>query len=92
MAYRAGSGFKLHADNLKSLTLNLGPHTTSPLTSVGVSVNYGPFVTVNVSEGRNAIPLVTDLESEASVVRVTTEGWQNNRMQLESLELNPVRV
>lgn len=55
--YRAGSGFKLHIESLSEMTLNLGPHTTSPLASIGVSVNYGEFTTVNVSEGSNIIPL-----------------------------------
>ncbi|KAI0341190.1 SGNH hydrolase [Trametopsis cervina] len=86
----AGSGFKLHASNLQSLTLNLGPHTTSPLTSVGVSVDYGPYITVNVSAGTNtiAIPSIKAGSGSARVVRITTEGWQNNRMQLQSLGLN----
>ncbi|KAI0799750.1 SGNH hydrolase-type esterase domain-containing protein [Irpex lacteus] len=80
----AGSGLKLHADNLQSLSLRLGAHTTSPLASLGVSVNYGPYTTVNVSSGSNAIPL----GSNASVVRIATEGWQNNRIQLESITTN----
>ncbi|KAI0686318.1 SGNH hydrolase-type esterase domain-containing protein [Cytidiella melzeri] len=86
----AGSGLKLHVNNLQTLTLNLGPHTTSPLTSVGVSVDYGSYTTVNVSAGANAIPLPTKKGSgdAASVVRITTEGWQDNRMQLESIDIN----
>ncbi|KAJ3541786.1 hypothetical protein NM688_g6041 [Phlebia brevispora] len=91
----AGSGFKLNVEDLTSLTLNLGKNTTIPSTSIGVSLNYGSFVTVNVSEGANVIPL-SDISEESTsksprstVVRITTEGWQNNRMNLESLELNP---
>ncbi|GJE89044.1 SGNH hydrolase-type esterase domain-containing protein [Phanerochaete sordida] len=84
----AGSGFKLNVENLETLKLNLGPHTTSPLTSVGVSVDYGPYATVNVSEGANTIPLPASGAGKNSVVRITTEGWQNNRMQLESIVLN----
>ena len=87
---RAGSGFKLNIESMKSLKLNLGSHTTSPLTSVGVSVNYGPYTTVNVSEGSNVIPLDGSTGRGNSVVRITTEGWQNNRMQLESIVLNEV--
>ncbi|RPD77308.1 SGNH hydrolase [Lentinus tigrinus ALCF2SS1-7] len=91
----AGSGFKLHVENLSSLTLNLGPHTTSPLASVGVSLDYGPFYTVNVTEGSNEIPLGA-IESEQkrssnksrSVVRINVEGWQNNRINLETIGLN----
>ena len=112
---RAGSGFKLHVQDLTSLTLNLGPHTTSPLASIGLSVDYEPFYTVNVTQGSNVIPLhgsgsggststITTLTgssesgSEAgpktmtnqSVVRINVEGWQNNRINLETIVLNGV--
>ncbi|KDQ56035.1 hypothetical protein JAAARDRAFT_132916 [Jaapia argillacea MUCL 33604] len=88
----AGSGFKLNVQNLTSLTLNLGNHTTTPLASVGVSVNYQPFYTVNVSAGANPIPL-TDLTfpnvtGNNAVVRFNVEGWQNNRINLLSIDLN----
>ncbi|KAK0200724.1 SGNH hydrolase-type esterase domain-containing protein [Desarmillaria ectypa] len=82
----AGSGFKFHVQNLRSLALNLGPHTTSPLTSIAVSVDYNNFTTVNVSSGTNIIPV--ESSSRSSVVRINVEGWQNNRMNLESLTLN----
>ncbi|KAJ7094330.1 SGNH hydrolase-type esterase domain-containing protein [Mycena epipterygia] len=84
----AGSGFKLNVKNLESLSLNLGPHTTTPLTSVGVSFDYGEFITANISEGSNVIPIPTGLGKETTVVRVNVEGWQNNRMNLESITLN----
>lgn len=84
----AGSGVKLNVQNLESLELNLGPHTTAPLASVGVSVNYGPYTTVNVSQGANIIPLDGSNSRGNSVVRITTEGWQDNRMQLDSIVLN----
>jgi len=80
-----GSGFKLNAQHLTSLTLNLGPHTTAPLTSLGISFDYGNFSTFNVSEGANAIPLP---DGGARVVRINSEGWQNNRMNLLSLTTN----
>ncbi|KAI0772377.1 SGNH hydrolase [Trametes elegans] len=85
----ASSGFKLHVQDLSTLTLNLGPHTTTPLASVGVSVGHEPFYTVNVSAGANVIPL-KKLEGEASTttVRINVEGWQNNRINLESIALN----
>ncbi|KAL6302599.1 SGNH hydrolase-type esterase domain-containing protein [Sparassis latifolia] len=82
-----GSGFKLHAAGLTSLTLNLGALTTSPLVSAGVSVNYGPFATVNVSEGSNQIPLNLTGPT-TSVVRINAEGWQDNRINLQSTVLN----
>ena len=88
---RAGTGLKLHADNLQSLNLQLGQHTTSPLVSLGVSVNYGPYTTVNVSSGSNAIPLGNNASMSESVVRIVTEGWQNNRIELQSLTTNHVR-
>ena len=79
------------------MTLNLGEHTTAPLTSIGVSLNFEPFFTVNVSEGANVILLnslesSTSVKGQSTVVRITTEGWQNNRINLESIELNSVRV
>ncbi|KAI0742982.1 SGNH hydrolase-type esterase domain-containing protein [Daedaleopsis nitida] len=88
----AGSGFKLHVQGLTSLTLNLGPHTTAPSASVGVSVDYAPFFTVNVTEGSNAIPLSSnsrELKARGTtVVRVNVEGWQDNRINLETIVLN----
>lgn len=77
------------------LSLNLGPRTTAPLASVGVSINYGDFFTVNISEGSNIIPLSSaSTESKEkdplSVIRINVEGWQNNRINLESLTINPV--
>ena len=86
---RASSGFKLHISNLKSLSLTLGPNTTAPLTSLGVSVDYQPFVTVNVSEGANEID-VTGANPSSSLVRFNVEEWQDNRMNLESIQLNSV--
>lgn len=93
--FRAGSGFKLNVKNLESLSLNLGPHTTTPLTSVGVSLDYGEFITANISEGSNVIPIPASLKTGAgkeatTVVRINVEGWQNNRMNLESITLNQV--
>ena len=86
---RASSGFKLHVSNLKSLSLTLGPNTTAPLTSLGISVDYQPFVTVNVSEGANEID-VTGANPSSSVVRFNVEEWQDNRINLESIQLNSV--
>ena len=66
-----------------------------PLTSIGVSVNYDAFTTVNVSAGSNVIPLASSANkrnSETTVVRINVEGWQNNRMNLESIVLNEVRI
>ncbi|CAK5282002.1 unnamed protein product [Mycena citricolor] len=91
----AGSGFKLHVANLQSLALSLGPHTTQPNAAVGVSVDYGAFITANVSAGVNQIPLPPSAlgkkKSEATVVRVNVEGWQANRINLEEIILNEVR-
>lgn len=97
-SHRAGSGFKIHVEDLSSLTLNLGPHTTSPLASIGISMNYGKFITVNVSEGSNTIPL-SSLQAEAgyktsvgNVVRINVEGWQDNRINFENITLNSVET
>jgi len=87
-----GTGFKLNVQGLSSLNLNLGNHTTQPLVSVGVSLNYGEFVTVNLTEGRNNVPLgalpSTSTKMGNTVVRINSWGWQDNRVNLESLELN----
>ncbi|KIK66418.1 hypothetical protein GYMLUDRAFT_38208 [Collybiopsis luxurians FD-317 M1] len=90
----AGSGFKLHVQNLKTLSINLGVHTTAPLVSVGVSLNYDNFTTVNVSQGLNSIvgpTAITSKQAEgesASIIRLNVEGWQNNRINLERILLN----
>ncbi|KAJ7064428.1 SGNH hydrolase-type esterase domain-containing protein [Mycena belliarum] len=87
----AGSGLKLNVKNLEALTLNLGPHTTGPWTSVGISLNYGEFSTANISAGCNVIPISAAFKAgpeDTTVVRVNVEGWQNNRMNLESIVLN----
>ncbi|KAI0830363.1 SGNH hydrolase-type esterase domain-containing protein [Trametes gibbosa] len=89
----AGSGIKLHVQDLSSLTLHLGPHTTAPLASIGVSVDYEPFYTVNVSAGVNRVPLSdnkkrAEKKRTSSVVRINVEGWQNNRINLESIIVN----
>lgn len=89
---RASSGLKLHIQNLQTLSLNLGPITTTPLVSMGVSLNYGDFTTVNVSEGLNSIiKMPALLADKESVVRLNVEGWQDNRINLENILLNPVR-
>jgi hypothetical protein len=84
----------LNVKNFESLTLNLGPHTTTPFTSVGVSLDYGEFITANISEGSNPIPIPPAFNAgprkDSTVIRVNVEGWQNNRMNLESITLNPV--
>ncbi|TFY59657.1 hypothetical protein EVG20_g7702 [Dentipellis fragilis] len=89
--FRAGTGFKLHVQGLSSFSLTLGPHTTSPNIPIGVSVDYGPFTTVNVSEGANNIPLGldSDFHSDARhVLRIDSWGWVDNRVNLESIALN----
>lgn len=93
---RAGSGFKLHLKNLRSLTLNLGALTTPPFAAVGISVNYRDFVTFNVSTGANPIPLSglplsTQIEAK-SVIRINVQGWQNNRINLNSITINAVII
>lgn len=73
----------MNVKDLSSLSLTLGRNTTAPSVSVGVSVDYGSFVTVNVTEGTNNIPLgdfaPSSGQERSTVVRVTSEGWQNNR-------------
>ncbi|KAG8738584.1 hypothetical protein FRC11_001299, partial [Ceratobasidium sp. 423] len=88
----AGTGFKLVASGLTSLTLKLGNHTTAPQTAAALSVDYGDFVTVNVTAGTNVIPIPAAQKSGNRVVRINMEGWQDNRMHLESIKLNPGAV
>ena len=94
LPFRASSGFKLNIQNLHSLTLNLGEHTTSPSAAVGVSIDGSDFTTVNVSTGVNTIPLPTKTQlisrSASTLVRINVQGWQNNRINLESIVLNSV--
>ncbi|KAK7684463.1 hypothetical protein QCA50_012410 [Cerrena zonata] len=53
----AGSGFKMHVDNLKSLSLILGEHTTTPVASIGVSpypsLKPSSVVRINVEGWQN---------------------------------------
>ncbi|KAA1475933.1 hypothetical protein DENSPDRAFT_842816 [Dentipellis sp. KUC8613] len=89
----AGTRFKLHVQGLSSLSLTLGPHTTSPNVPIGISVDYGPFTTVNVSEGVNHIPLGLGADEDdrldaRHVVRIDSWGWVDNRANLQSITLN----
>ncbi|KAF4568574.1 hypothetical protein EYR36_010586 [Pleurotus pulmonarius] len=87
----AGSGLKLHVQNAKTMKIQLGPLTTSPFAAVGVSVDYEPFFTVNASAGWNDIPLPASPRfnrGAESVIRVNVEGWQNNRINLETIVFN----
>jgi hypothetical protein len=89
----AGSGFKLVASGLNSLILQLGNHTTTPQAAVAISVDYAEFITINVTAGKNVIPIPAIPASEQKknrVVRMNVEGWQNNRIHLEKIELNAV--
>lgn len=87
-----GTGFKLNVLGLSSLSLNIGPVTTSPHAAVGISVDYEEFRTVNISAGTNVLPLnlpkSNSIIPKTHVVRIATEGWQNNRIELDSLTLN----
>ncbi|KAJ3481088.1 hypothetical protein NLI96_g7896 [Meripilus lineatus] len=84
-------GGRAQDSSFKSLSLMLGEHTTSPLVSIGVSVDYQEFVTVNVTAGHNNIPVssfLNDKGMDTNVIRINAEGWQNNRVNLESIILN----
>ncbi|KAJ7488179.1 SGNH hydrolase-type esterase domain-containing protein [Mycena latifolia] len=87
----SGSGFKINVQDLSSLTLNLGPNTTAPLVSLGVSVDYAPFFTFNATAGANDIPLSFDTPKRrgaTTVVRINAEMYFNNQMNLDSIDLN----
>lgn len=60
-------------------------------------MDYEPFYTVNVTAGSNEIPLSASTlagkrsrKPRSSVVRINVEGWQNNRINLDSIVLNKV--
>ncbi|KIM25822.1 hypothetical protein M408DRAFT_204691 [Serendipita vermifera MAFF 305830] len=92
----AGTGFNLHVENLSSLSLQLGPNTTSPSLPIGVSVNYGAFATVDVKNGANVIPLsgnstLTDSlrpsRPTSTVIRINVQGPGDN-LYLQKIILN----
>ncbi|KIM32699.1 carbohydrate esterase family 2 protein [Serendipita vermifera MAFF 305830] len=87
-----GSGLTLHVEGLSSLSLQLGPNTTSPSVAVGLSVNYGEFTTLQLAKGANEIPLglnsTTSSRTHSSVIRLNVQGWQNNNLYLEKITLN----
>ncbi|CAA7261999.1 unnamed protein product [Cyclocybe aegerita] len=84
----AGSGFKINALNLHSLIVILGEHTTAPCAPIAVSVDNSEFFTMNASAGAHYIPLPESTKATPSVVRINVEGWQNNRIHLDSIMYN----
>lgn len=91
---RAGTGFKLNIRDLTSLTLSLGPNTTTPQTKIGVSIDYGPYKQVQVQQGENEVPLgaINGKKSGSNtIVRIVLQGWENNRVVLENIKVNEVR-
>ncbi|KAG9005310.1 hypothetical protein FRB95_007573 [Tulasnella sp. JGI-2019a] len=84
-----GTGIKLYVEGLTSLVLNVGAATTTLFAAAGLSVDYAPFVTVNISTGANVLPIPANKSGKkTSVIRIATEGWRDNRIQLDSLVLN----
>ncbi|KAL5632298.1 hypothetical protein ACGC1H_000340 [Rhizoctonia solani] len=86
----AGSGFQFVVSDLTLLTLHLGNQTTTPLAVAAVRVDYGDFTAVNVIPGTNVIPIPTGSKKDNRVVHINMEGWENNYMHLERIELNSV--
>ncbi|CCM00131.1 uncharacterized protein FIBRA_02158 [Fibroporia radiculosa] len=82
-----GSGFKVNVQNLSNLTLNLGPYTSDPVL-LGVSVNYGNFTGFNATQGENVIPLGDLAPGSNAVVRINSVGWEDNHMNLETIQIN----
>ncbi|KAK0481279.1 SGNH hydrolase-type esterase domain-containing protein [Armillaria novae-zelandiae] len=81
-----GMGFKLLAQNLTMLSLNLETFTSS-LASIGVSINYQNFSSVDVYPGSNEIPLGHP-SPNGSVIHINAWGWQNNQILFQNLVLN----
>ncbi|KAK0472395.1 SGNH hydrolase [Armillaria novae-zelandiae] len=78
-----GTGFKLLAQNLTMLSLNLEAFMSSPA-SIGTRCEH---VTVDVYPGSNDIPLGHP-SPDGSIVRINAWGWQNNQILLQNLVLN----
>lgn len=72
-----------------SLSLLLGNQTTQPHVSIALSIDRGPWIEHNVTAGSNELALEPAGNVSRSV-RVVTEGWQNNRLELLGLEVNGV--
>ncbi len=70
------------------LSLNLDTYTSSPA-SIGVSIDYQNFTSVDVYPGTNVIPLGNPSPS-GSVVRINAWDWQDNQILLQNLVLNSV--
>ncbi|CAE6462273.1 unnamed protein product [Rhizoctonia solani] len=90
----AGSGFKLVASGLTSLTLHLGNHTTAPIAAAAVSVDYGDFTTVNVTAGTNVIPIPTASQKGNRVVRyggVAEQSAWNQGAVVKPYKPSPLR-
>lgn len=72
-----------------SLSLLLGNKTTQPHVSIALSIDRGPWIEHNVTAGSNELALEPAGNVSRSV-RVVTEGWQNNRLELLGLDVNGV--
>ncbi|KAJ7208929.1 hypothetical protein GGX14DRAFT_566627 [Mycena pura] len=85
----SGSGFKINVRDLSSMTLNLGPNTTAPLVTLGVSVDHQPFFSMNATADANVIPVsLRKSRGATTVVRINAEMYFNSQMNLESIDLN----
>jgi len=64
--------------------------------AVGVSIDYAPYFTVNVTVGSNSLPLDASFASRpkdsTTVLRIAVENFEGPRMDLDSIVLNKVRV
>ncbi|KAG9000524.1 hypothetical protein FRB94_005374 [Tulasnella sp. JGI-2019a] len=87
-----GTGIKLYVQGLTSLTLNVGEATSAPVAPIGLSIDYSPYVSLNISTGVNVLPIPAATTSnggkKTSVVRILAEDGSNNRIQIDSLVLN----
>ncbi|KAF8602015.1 hypothetical protein BDV93DRAFT_538470 [Ceratobasidium sp. AG-I] len=87
----AGSGFKLVASGLTTLSLHLGNHTMAPLVPIAMSVDYAEYVTINATAGVNNIPIPAapaSAKGKNRVVRINVEQFSNTRIELKQIELN----
>lgn len=88
----AGTGFKLNIVTLHNLYINLGEHTTQPSAAVAVSIDGGPYFSVNFTEFSNTVPLGDSILKKdtkaATLVEINVQGWQNNRIEFKSVSVN----
>ncbi|KAG2005506.1 hypothetical protein CC2G_001907 [Coprinopsis cinerea AmutBmut pab1-1] len=88
----AGTGFKVNIQNLRRLSINLGTNSSWPSAPTAISFDNGKFETVELASGTNHIAIPEHIakaeRGKTTLLRVNVQGWQQNRIQFQSLDLN----